>query len=76
MIVKPIIKQCKNHSCTKDTTENPSARFECQELDPSNEILTTKCGQIIKIIKNINPKKATSPEKNSIKIFKSCSKYC
>ena len=42
MIVKPIIKQCKNHSCTKDTTENPSARFECQALDPSNEILTTK----------------------------------
>ena len=62
--VKNIIKQYENHSSIiniKNHIDSPSTRFD---------IPTAKTEDINKIIKNINPKKATSPDKIPPKIVR------
>ena len=62
--VKNIIKQYENHSSIiniKNHIDSPSTRFD---------IPTAKIEDINKIIKNINPKKATGPDKIPPKIVR------
>ena len=62
--VKNIIKQYENHSSIiniKNHIDSPSTRFD---------IPTAKTEDINKIIKNINPKKATGPDKIPPKIVR------
>ena len=62
--VKNIIKQYKNHSSIiniKSHIDSPAIR---------SDIPTAKIEDINKIIKNINPKKATGPDKIPLKIVR------
>ena len=62
--VKNIIKQYENHSSIiniKNHIDSPAIRFD---------IPTAKIEDINKIIKNINPKKATGPDKTPPKIVR------